>query len=169
MTVMPSLQSQGRLSLLHCASPQSRSPCLALSCTACGEESFTSLLGLHWSGVGRVEAVRSRELSSGGVSHRLWKALGFGRNETLLVLPRFRMPLSGVNLGCIDQVGEVWRQYTAGDCGVVVCHIDSGTHWTSNNWYNAGEYGGIPLVDDDGNGESSISRDQEGIVPVSCF
>lgn len=36
-------------------------------------------------------------------------------------------------------------------------------------WYNAGEYGGIPLVDDDGNGESATSRDQEGIVPVSCF
>ena len=51
------------------------------------------------------------------------------------------------------QVGQVWSQYTAGNCGVVVCHIDSGTHWTSNNWYNAGEYAGIPLVDDDGNGE----------------
>ena len=51
------------------------------------------------------------------------------------------------------QVGQVWSQYTAGNCGVVVCHIDSGTHWNSNNWYNAGEYAGIPLVDDDGNGE----------------
>ena len=46
----------------------------------------------------------------------------------------------------------MWQQYTAGNCGVVVCHIDSGTHWNANNWYNAGEYGGIPLVDDDGNG-----------------
>lgn len=51
------------------------------------------------------------------------------------------------------QVDQVWQQYTAGNCGVVVCHIDSGTHWNANNWYNAGEYGGIPLVDDDGNGE----------------
>ncbi|CAK0784393.1 hypothetical protein CVIRNUC_007597 [Coccomyxa viridis] len=50
------------------------------------------------------------------------------------------------------QVDQVWQQYTAGNCGVVVCHIDSGTHWNANNWYNAGEYGGIPLVDDDGNG-----------------
>ena len=47
----------------------------------------------------------------------------------------------------------MWQQYTAGNCGVVVCHIDSGTHWNANNWYNAGEYGGIPLVDDDGNGK----------------
>ncbi len=56
------------------------------------------------------------------------------------------------------QVGQVLRQYTAGNCGVVVCHIDSGTHWNSNNWYNAGEYAGIPLVDDDGNGVVLLAR-----------
>ena len=56
-------------------------------------------------------------------------------------------------------MGEVWKQYTAGDCSVVVCHVDSGTHWNANNWYNAGEYAGIPLVDDDGNGKLMDCRE----------
>ena len=158
MAVKPSLQSQGRLLLLCCASPQSQYPCLPLSCTACGEDPFTILLGLHWSGVEKVGGSTQQGIIQWwDVSHKQQKALGFARKEILLIFFLSRVPLSGVKLGCIDQVGEVWRQYTAGDCGVVVCHIDSGTHWNSNNWYNAGEYGGIPLVDDDGNGESSMS------------
>lgn len=51
----------------------------------------------------------------------------------------------------------MWSQYTFGNCGVAVCHIDSGMPWTSNHWYNPGEYAGFPYVDDDGNGASSSS------------
>ncbi|CAL8469682.1 g9223 [Coccomyxa elongata] len=50
------------------------------------------------------------------------------------------------------QAPQVWSQYTAGNCGVAVCHIDSGMPWTNNHWYNPGEYAGFPRVDDDANG-----------------
>lgn len=54
--------------------------------------------------------------------------------------------------GMCRQVAGVWQQYTFGNCGVTVCHIDSGMPWTNNHWYNPGEYAGIPGVDDDNNG-----------------
>ncbi len=53
------------------------------------------------------------------------------------------------------QAPQVWSQYTAGNCGVAVCHIDSGMPWTNNHWYNPGEYAGFPHVDDDANGTTT--------------
>ncbi|EIE21403.1 subtilisin-like protein [Coccomyxa subellipsoidea C-169] len=50
------------------------------------------------------------------------------------------------------QAAAVWSGYTFGNCGVAVCHIDSGMPWTNNHWYNPGEYAAFPFVDDDGNG-----------------
>lgn len=56
------------------------------------------------------------------------------------------------------QVYPVWSQYTFGDCSVAVCHIDSGLPWGPNNWYNPGEYSGLPNVDDDGNGMTQLTN-----------
>lgn len=79
------------------------------------------------------------------------------------------------------QVASVWRDYTFGDCGTVVCHIDSGMPWTSNSWYNPGEYAGITGVDDDGNGEGILPKTPalmilawhrqhaDSAVPMSCM